>query len=68
MPLHVPCVPTRSLASAEDILAKSRREIGAPEGVTIYAIDGSVLLPEGDLFREGGSSIKSIDEAAYPLN
>ena len=66
--LHSPDTQVLSRFCAEDILAKSRREIGAPEGVTIYAIDGSVLLPEGDLFREGGSSIKSIDEAAYPLN
>ena len=33
---------------AEDILANSRDSIGAPEGVAIYAVDGSVLFESND--------------------
>lgn len=63
LPLFVPreeeLFPTLTLHStqtevlcrfcASDILATSRRTIGAPSGVTVYAVDGSVLFDdEGD--------------------
>jgi len=32
--------------SSEDIIAKSREEIGAPMGVSVYAVDGSVIFDE----------------------
>jgi len=40
---------------AEDMLAASRSTVGAPSGVTVYAIDGSVLFDE-DLCSESIAS------------
>lgn len=34
--------------SSDDIVAKCREEIGAPSGVAVYAVDGSVLFEEED--------------------
>mmetsp|Transcript_25626 Transcript_25626/g.55475 ORF Transcript_25626/g.55475 Transcript_25626/m.55475 type:complete len:1193 (+) Transcript_25626:51-3629(+) len=44
--LHSPDTQVLCRFCAEDILARSRKEIGAPEGVTIYAVDGGVLLSD----------------------
>lgn len=41
--LHSPASSTMCRFSAEDIVANSRESIGAPEGRTIYAVDGSVI-------------------------
>lgn len=60
LPIFVPSAeelfPTLTLHSSqtevlcrfcsEDILATTRKSIGAPSGVTVYAIDGSVLFDE----------------------
>eukprot|EP00957_Ditylum_brightwellii_P196134 14943994-Ditylum_brightwellii.AAC.1 len=32
--------------SARDVLARSCASIGAPSGITIYGVDGSILLEE----------------------
>jgi len=62
LPLFVPrdeeLFPTLTLHSSqtevlcrfcsEDIIAKTRYEIGAPPGVTVYAIDGSVMIDEDE--------------------
>jgi hypothetical protein len=42
--LHSPASAVMCRFSAEDIVASSRKCIGAPEGRTIYAVDGSVIL------------------------
>ena len=34
--------------SSEDVLATTREVIGAPAGVAVYAVDGSVILREGE--------------------
>jgi hypothetical protein len=34
--------------SAGDIMASTREAIGAPAGVTIFAVDGSVIIDELD--------------------
>ena len=61
VPFLVPCeeelFPTLTLHTsqtevlcrfcAEDIIATSRKSIGAPHGVTVYCCDGSVLFEEG---------------------
>ena len=44
--LHSPDTQVLCRFCAEDILARSRMEIGAPQGVTVYAVDGSVLLSD----------------------
>ena len=41
--LHSPGSAVMCRFSAEDIVATSRESIGAPEGRTIYAVDGSVI-------------------------
>ena len=41
--LHSPASAVMCRFSAEDIVAESRDKIGAPEGRTIYAVDGSVI-------------------------
>lgn len=41
--LHSPASAVMCRFSAEDIVATSRESIGAPEGRTIYAVDGSVI-------------------------
>jgi len=46
--LHSPATQVMCRFSAEDTFASSRAEIGAPAGVTVYAIDGSVLLEDID--------------------
>ena len=42
--LHSPASAVMCRFSAEDIVATSRESIGAPEGRTIYAVDGSVII------------------------
>jgi hypothetical protein len=32
--------------SAEDIIARSREDIGAPPNVAVYAVDGSLVFKE----------------------
>jgi len=44
--LHSPATCVMCRFSADDLLATSRKEIGAPHGVTVYAVDGSVILDE----------------------
>ncbi|CAB9512838.1 Inherit from NOG: Pentatricopeptide repeat-containing protein [Seminavis robusta] len=41
--LHSPASAVMCRFSAEDIVASSHDSIGAPEGCTIYAVDGSVI-------------------------
>ena len=46
--LHSPASAVMCRFSAEDIVAKSHKTIGAPQGRTIYAVDGSVIsFPDG---------------------
>ena len=42
--LHSPATAVMCRFSAGDVLATSRSQLGAPEGVTIYAVDGSVVF------------------------
>lgn len=44
--LHSPETQVMARFSADDILARSRANIGVPEGVAVYAVDGSVVLTE----------------------
>lgn len=44
--LHSPATRVMCRFCAEDIVATSRSCIGAPRGVTIYAVDGSVIFDE----------------------
>ena len=44
--LHSPETQVMARFSADDILARSRANIGVPDGVTVYAVDGSVVLTE----------------------
>jgi len=46
--LHSPGTEVMCRFSAGDVLARSRASIGAPSGVTIYGVDGSVLLEEDE--------------------
>ena len=46
--LHSPGTAVMCRFSAEDTMAKSRKAIGAPAGVTIYSADGSVMMTESD--------------------
>ena len=41
--LHSPASAVMCRFSAEDIVASTREQIGAPEGRTIYTVDGSVI-------------------------
>ena len=52
--LHSPGTAVMCRYSAGDVLATSRETIGAPNGVTIYAVDGSVIFDELD-------QVKSVD-------
>lgn len=52
--LHSPASAVMCRFSAEDIVANSRESIGAPEGRTIYAVDGSVIpFPSEESGEEG---------------
>lgn len=42
--LHSPATCVMCRFNAEDLLANSRAEIGAPEGVTVFSVDGSVII------------------------
>ena len=42
--LHSPATAVMCRFSAGDVLATSREVIGAPQGVTVYAVDGSVIF------------------------
>jgi len=44
--LHSPETQVMARFSADDMLARSRSNIGVPAGVTVYAVDGSVVLTE----------------------
>ena len=46
--LHSPGVAVMSRFSAADLLATTRDAIGAPPGVTVYCVDGSVILNESE--------------------
>lgn len=75
LPLFVPreeeLYPTLTLHStqtevlcrfcASDILATSRSAIGAPDGVTVYAVDGSVLFDAKDGYNIDGDSSNLAD-------
>jgi len=50
--LHSPATCIMCRFSADDLLANSRKEIGAPDGATVYSVDGSVLLDENTNFVE----------------
>lgn len=52
--LHSPATQVMCRFCAEDLVATSRSSIGAPSGVTVYAVDGSVLFDE------------DVDELPYP--
>jgi hypothetical protein len=42
--LHSPATCVMCRFNSEDLLAGSRSEIGAPDGVTVFAVDGSVII------------------------
>eukprot|EP00804_Cyclotella_cryptica_P005690 CCRYP_000051-RA/>CCRYP_000051-RA protein AED:0.08 eAED:0.12 QI:0/1/0.5/1/1/1/2/176/995 len=42
--LHSPATCVMCRFNAEDLLANSRAEIGAPEGVTVFSVDGSIII------------------------
>ena len=42
--LHSPATCVMCRFNSEDLLASSRSEIGAPDGVTVFAVDGSVII------------------------
>lgn len=46
--LHIPAAQVMCRFSSEDIVGSSREHIGAPPGVTVYAVDGSVILSDRD--------------------
>eukprot|EP00980_Cylindrotheca_fusiformis_P007527 scaffold1561_cov129-Cylindrotheca_fusiformis.AAC.19 len=46
--LHSPGVAVMARFSTGDLLSSSREAIGAPRGVTVYCVDGSVILKETD--------------------
>jgi hypothetical protein len=44
--LHSPGTSVMCRFSAEDIIARSREDIGAPPNVAVYAVDGSLVFKE----------------------
>lgn len=42
--LHSPFATVMCRFSSEDVIAESRSSIGAPEGLDIYAVDGSIIF------------------------
>ena len=46
--LHSPATQVMCRFSSEDVIETSRERIGAPRGVTVYAVDGSVLLNQDE--------------------
>jgi len=54
--LHSPATCVMCRFSADDLLANSRKEIGAPHGVTVYSVDGSVLLDDNS------NSVEDVDD------
>mmetsp|Transcript_5786 Transcript_5786/g.12234 ORF Transcript_5786/g.12234 Transcript_5786/m.12234 type:complete len:1161 (-) Transcript_5786:2258-5740(-) len=66
--LHSPATCVMCRFNAEDLLASTREEIGAPLGVTVYSVDGSVILDDSsDVFSESdefdsSSSCEAHDE------
>jgi len=71
--LHSPATCVMCRFSADDLLANSRKEIGAPPGVTVYSVDGSVLLDDNvdtvegvDEFLDTSSALEAFphDEVA----
>lgn len=46
--LHSPGTSVMCRFSAGDVVATSRKAIGAPEGVTVYAADGSAILTKDE--------------------
>jgi len=61
--LHSPATCVMCRFSADDLLANSRKEIGAPNGVTVYSVDGSVLLDENTNFVEGADDFLDTSSA-----
>jgi hypothetical protein len=49
--LHSPATQVMCRFCAEDVVANTRESIGAPPGVTVYAVDGSVLIERTDNVR-----------------
>ena len=66
--LHSPATCVMCRFSADDLLANSREEIGAPPGVTIYSVDGSVLLDDASNFVEDVDDLLDTSSAldAFP--
>lgn len=56
--LHSSLTQVMGRFSSEDILALNRSSIGAPNGVTVYALDGSVIFDEtvDTIFRHNSSN------------
>ena len=46
--LHSPATQVMCRFSSEDVIETARERIGAPRGVTVYAVDGSVLLNQDE--------------------
>ena len=42
--LHSPATCVMCRFNSDDLLANSREEIGAPDGVTIFSVDGSIII------------------------
>jgi hypothetical protein len=65
--LHSPATQVMCRFCAEDIQATSRSTIGAPIGVVIYAVDGSVLFDEDrdDLFPIIPSGANQMNESLH---
>lgn len=49
--LHSPATQVMCRFCAEDVVACTRESIGAPPGVTVYAVDGSVLFEQSENLR-----------------
>ena len=56
--LHSPETQVMARFAADDILARTRANLGVPDGVTVYAVDGSVLLTE-DMKEVDGAATSS---------
>jgi hypothetical protein len=59
--LHSPGTQVMCRFSSEDIRATCREQIGAPNGVPVYTVDGSVLFQSD----QGNSEDESEDEQSY---
>lgn len=59
--LHSPATCVMCRFNAEDLLASSRNEIGAPDGVTVFAVDGSVIINSTSSAITSGWGLDSCD-------